>query len=307
MKSIRLIENFRAVFYAPFYAAPALGAYAAEGLDVKIEVSADAALTMQNVMAGAAEVSWGGPLRLMLAREKFPQGDPIAFCEVVGRDPFFILGREPNPGYRHADLFSTTFARVTEVPTPWMCLQHDLRTAGLDPGKLSLAVDRTMPENCEALRAGTVGSIQVFQPYAADLIQSGAAHVWYAAASRGPTAYTTLNTTREYARKNPQVLSGMCRAMYRTQKWIQARGGTALADAIRDYFPDVPRATLAACCDYYISLGLWNRTPMMHREGLEWLRDAALAGGLLRTKFKYEDVAEMTFAEQVIEEDPPPL
>ena len=29
---ITLIENFRAVFYTPFYAAFALGAYAAEGL-----------------------------------------------------------------------------------------------------------------------------------------------------------------------------------------------------------------------------------------------------------------------------------
>lgn len=304
---IKLIENFRAVFYAPFYAAPALGAYAAEGLDVTLEVSADAALTMQNVIAGVANVSWGGPLRLMFAREKLPEGDPIAFCEVVGRDPFFVLGREPNPGFTLADLLGRSFARVIEVPTPWMCLQHDLRSAGLDPGAVKLAQDRTMPGNCAALRAGEVDLIQVFQPYAAELLLSGAAHVWYAAASRGPTSYTTLNTTRDYARKNPQVLLGMCRAMYRTQKWIHAHGGKALAQAIRDYFPDMPGATLAACCEYYIALGLWNRTPLMYREGLEWLRDAALAGGLLRTKFEYEDVAEMRFAEQVIREDPPPL
>jgi NitT/TauT family transport system substrate-binding protein len=302
---IKLIENFRAVFYAPFYAAPALGAYAAEGLDVKIEVSADAARTMQNVIAGAAEISWGGPLRLMFAREKFPEGDPIAFCEVVGRDPFFILGREPNPGFRHADLFGRRLARVTEVPTPWMCLQHDLRLAGLDPKKLELAPNQTMAENCAALRAGKVDLIQVYEPYATALVPSRAAHVWYAAASRGPTAYTTLNTTRAYAQKNPQVLLGMCRAMYRTQKWIHAHGGIALADAIREYFPGMSGATLAACCDHYLSLGVWNRTPMMHREGLEWLRDAALAGGLMRTKFRYEEVAEMSFAEQVIREDPP--
>ena len=304
---ITLIENFRSVFYAPFYAASALGAFEAEGLVVEVTMSADAAQTMQTVMAGGAAVSWGGPLRLMLAREKNPDGDPIAFCEVVGRDPFFILGREPNPDFKYGDLFGRIFARVIEVPTPWLCLQHDLRTRSLDWKALKLAPDRSMAENRDALRAGTVDLIQVFQPYAAELVQSGAAHVWYAAASRGPAAYTTLNTTRAYAEKNPQVILGMCRALYRTQKWIYEHGGRALAEAVSGYFPQLDRATLAACCDYYIELGLWNRTPMMQRAGLEWLRDAAIAGGLLRTKFDYAEVAEMRFADQVIKEDPPAI
>lgn len=305
--AITLIENFRAVFYAPFYAASALGAFEAEGLDVEVTMSADAAQTMQTVMAGGAAVSWGGPLRLMLAREKNPDGDPIAFCEVVGRDPFFILGREPNPDFKYADLFDRTFARVIEVPTPWLCLQHDLQTRSFDWKALKLAPDRSMAENRDALRAGTVDLIQVFQPYAAELVRSGAAHVWYAAASRGPAAYTTLNTTRAYAEKNPQVILGMCRAMYRTQKWIYDHGGRALGDAVGGYFPQLDSATLAASCDYYIELGLWNRTPMMQRAGLEWLRDAAIAGGLLRTRFEYAEVAEMRFANQVIEEDPPAI
>ena len=302
---IKLLENFRAVFYAPFYAAPALGAFAAEGLDVKIEPSPDAALTMQTVISGGAEVSWGGPLRLMFAREKFPESDPIVFCEVVGRDPFFVLGRSPNPGFRLADLYGKKLAKVTEVPTPWMCLQHDMRSAGLDASRITLAPDRPMPENCAAMRSGEIDLVQVFQPYAAQLVESGEAHIWYAAATRGPTAYTSLNTTRGYAQKNPDILLAMCRAMYRTQKWIAAHDGKELAEAIQRYFPDLSRTTLAACLEAYLRLGLWNRTPTMYREGLEWLRDAALAAGLLRTRFRYEDVAEMSFAERAIEEDPP--
>ena len=34
--AIRLSENFRALFYAPFYAAHAIGAYQAEGVDVTL-------------------------------------------------------------------------------------------------------------------------------------------------------------------------------------------------------------------------------------------------------------------------------
>ena len=58
--AITLIENFRAVFYAPFYACAALDAYEAEGLDVTMKVSAAAEKTLTT-----GEVSWGGPLRVM--------------------------------------------------------------------------------------------------------------------------------------------------------------------------------------------------------------------------------------------------
>ena len=49
---ITLIENFRAVFYTPFYAAFALGAYASEGLDVQRVMSSQPAETMQRLLAG---------------------------------------------------------------------------------------------------------------------------------------------------------------------------------------------------------------------------------------------------------------
>jgi hypothetical protein len=37
------------------------------------------------------------------------------------------------------------------------------------------------------------------------------------------------------------------------------------------------------------------------------LRDAALAEGMLRTSFRYEDCVDMRFAQQVVREDPPVL
>src|SRR3989337_2636308 len=110
--AITLIENFRAVFYAPFYATAALGAYEAEGLEVNMKMSAAAEKTLHTLSAGAGEVSWGGPLRIMAALDKEPQGGYVAFCEVVGRDPFFLLGRTPNPGFRLDDLPGGTLAPV---------------------------------------------------------------------------------------------------------------------------------------------------------------------------------------------------
>ena len=303
---IVLIENFRAVFYAPFYAACALGAYEEEGLEVELKPAAELGKALQAVTAGAGQVSWGGPLRILIGLDQDPKCGYVAFCEVVGRDPFFLVGRTPNPGFAPAQLPRWTLAVVTEVPTPWICLQHDLRGAGIAPASVKLARGRTMAENAAALRAGEVDVIQVFQPYAQALMEEGAGHVWYAAASRGPTAYTSLNTTRAFIEREPETVLRLTRAMYRTLKWIAARDGRALAEAIAGYFPEVPAARLAACCERYRSLGLWNRTPVLRRVGLEWLRDAMLGAGAIRTRFRYEDCVDMRFAEQVMREDPPP-
>ena len=304
---IVLIENFRAVFYAPFYAASALGAYAAEGLEVELRPAAALGAALQDVTAGAGQVSWGGPLRILNALDRDPACGYAAVCEVVGRDPFFLVGRAPNPGFVPAGLTRHTLAVVTEVPTPWICLQYDLRRAGVDPSAVKLAPGRTMAENAAALRAGEVDVIQVFQPYAQALAEEGSGHIWYAAASRGPASYTSFNTTRDFIYREPDTIRRLVRAMFRTLKWIAAHDGQALARAVAGYFPDVPAARLGACCERYRQLGLWNRSPVLAREGLEWLRDAMLAAGAIRTRFTYEDCVDMRYAEEVLREDPPAI
>ena len=302
-----LIENFRAVFYAPFYAACALGAYEAEGLEVELKPAPELGRALQAVTAGEGQVSWGGPLRILAALDRDPKCGYAAFCEVVGRDPFLLVGRTPNPGFTPAQLPRWTLAVVTEVPTPWICLRRDMRRSGIAPSAVKLARGSTMAENAAALREGEVDVIQVFEPYAQTLVDEGAGHVWYAAASRGPTSYTSFNTTRGFIEREPDTVLRLTRAMYRTLKWIAARDGRALAESIASYFPDMPVARLAACCERYRSVGLWNRTPVLHREGLEWLRDAMLAAGAIGNCFAYEDCVDMRFAERAVGEDPPPL
>lgn len=304
---VTLIENFRAVFYTPFYAAFVLKAYAAEGVEVRMETSSDAAKTLSGLMSGVGQVSWGGPMRLMHALDDNPDCGVVSFCEVVGRDPFYLVGRTPNPGFRMADLLDITVAVVSEVPTPWYCLQHDLRLAGVDPAAVRRAPAGSMTENFGRLRAGEVDVIQVFEPLAHDAVAQGHGHVWYAAAGRGPATYTTFNTTRGFLERDPDTALRMTRAMYRTQKWIAAHDGHALAEVVAGYFPDLPAATLATCCERYKAVGVWNIDPRQHRAGVEWLRDAMLGCGAIRTRFAFEDLSDMRWAEQVVREDPPPM
>ncbi|ETW95869.1 MAG: hypothetical protein ETSY1_28825 [Candidatus Entotheonella factor] len=300
---ITLIENFRAVFYTPFYASFALNAYEAEGLDVQRVMSTQPAETMQLLLSGQGDVAWGGPIRLLAANNESPDFGLAIFCDVIKRDPFFLVGREPNDNFELQDLMDQRLATVSEVPTPWLCLQHDLRLAGLDPAAIERVTEPTMPENVAALAAGEVDVIQVFQPYVEHALAANG-HIWYAAADRGDTAYTALYTTHAFRERSPESLLRMTRAMYRTQHWIATHEPVELAALVADFFPDVSREQLTQALARYRGLGLWNATTVMPQAGFDWLCDACLSGGFIERRAAYDHCVDMQFALHVSRETP---
>jgi NitT/TauT family transport system substrate-binding protein len=297
---IVLSENFRAFFYSPFYAAYATGAFADAGVEVVLKPSPSPEAAAKALRAGDVDVMWGGPLRVMIVQDREPGADLVCFCDVVARDPFFIIGAEPRPDFRFADLVPLKFATVSEVPTPWICLANDIRRAGVDPDHLDRITDRTMAENDMALRAGKVDAIQVFQPYAEQLIASGAGHIWNAAATRGLTAYTTLVTRRETLTKRADDLLAMTRGMHRTQQWFAGAPAPEIARLLKDFFPDVDRALFAAAIDRYRVLGLWSSDPIVRREGYDRLHAAMRAFGTLGRDIAFETCVDTKLAERAI-------
>lgn len=297
---ITLSENFRALFYTPFYAAHAIGAYAAANVDVQLRNSPDPARTAADLRAGKVDVMWGGPLRVVLTHAADPTADIVCFCDVVARDPFFIVGREPHPNFRPCDLIGQRFASVAEVPTPWLCLQDDIRRDGADPAKLNRTSGPSMAENAAALKAGHLDAVQLFQPYAEELLQSGAGHLWYAAADRGLTAYTTLVTRRAVLQSRRTELEAMVRAMDRTLHWLAATPGSEIARALAEFFPDVPAPIYAAAIDRYRAAKLYATDPITRREGVERLQAAMRSGGALDRIIPFEQIVDNSIAQVVV-------
>jgi NitT/TauT family transport system substrate-binding protein len=212
---LRLYENYRFVLYAPFYAAHAIGAYAAEGLTVELLPSPGVGLAEQALLDGTVDVIWAGPMRIMKHHDDNADSPLVCFAEVVCRDPFSIVGRYPYSDFRLADLARMRVATVSEVPTPWLCLQEDLRQAGIDPAQLDRVADRSMAENLVALRDGRVDAAQLFEPVVEEALAAGAGHLWHAASERGRTTYTALVTTRDRLERDAEALLCMVRAIHR--------------------------------------------------------------------------------------------
>jgi NitT/TauT family transport system substrate-binding protein len=305
--AITLQESLRGVFYAPFYVALARDAYAAEGVEVRFVSSPHPGDAARNVMDGVVDVCWGGPMRVMQAYQKIAGCDLVSFAEVVTRDPFLLLGREPRPDFVLRDLLDVRVATVSEVPTPWMCLQDDLRRAGITPSELTRIGDRTMADNVAALRRGEVDVVQVFEPFGAALLAEGAGHLWFAQASRGPTSYTTFYARRRLLAERQDELRRMVRAIYRTQRWIAAATGAAIAAEIAQYFADVSTAILGDACARYKSLGVWGGNPRLPRVGYDRLRASLVSGGFVSPGTPYEVAVDNGLADAVVTENPPPL
>jgi NitT/TauT family transport system substrate-binding protein len=297
---ITLSENFRALFYAPFYAAHEIGAFRAEGVSVAHRDTPSPGAAIADLLAGRTDAMWGGPLRVLLTHQADPASDVVCFCDVVARDPFFVIGREPRPEFTLTDLTSLRFGSVSEVPTPWLCLQDDLRRAGIDPAALHRVADASMADNAAALRAGRLDAVQLFQPYAEELLATGAGHVWYAAADRGLTAYTTLVTRRATLRARREELAAMVRALYRALQWIRATDGATVARTLIGYFPDVPPALFASAIDRYRTLNLYGPDPVTRREGFDRLAAAMLSGGALKALIPFEDCVDNSLAEAAV-------
>ena len=298
--AITLQESLRGLFYAPFYVALARDAYAKEGVDVRFVSAPEPGQAATAIMSGGADVSWGGPMRVMQTYHNDPSCDLVSFAEVVTRDPFLLVGREARPDFKVADLTGVRLASVSEVPTPWMCLQEDLRRAGVAPDRVARVADNTMAQNCAALLAGTVDAVQVFEPFVSTLLAEHGCHVWYAQASRGPTSYTTFYARRAALTARRDELTRMVRAIYKTQRWVAAASAAAIAQAVRAFFPAVAPAILEAACARYLALGIWGGDPILPRSGYDRLLESLVSGGFVHPGTPFEVAVDNSIAREVM-------
>jgi NitT/TauT family transport system substrate-binding protein len=296
---LRLFENYRFVLYAPFYAAHAIGAYAEEGLAVELLPSPGPGRAEAALAAGEVDVIWMGPIRVMKHHDENPDSPLVAFAEVVCRDPFSMVGARPNPGFRLAELAGLRFASVSEVPTPWLCLEQDLRDAGIDPARLDRVIGRNMAENVAALGDGSLDVAQLFEPFVEEAVGQGG-HVWLPASARGRTSYTVFVTNRARLAADPEPFRRMTRAIHRTQRWVAAQPPEAIATAIADYFPALDRGVLTRALARYQGQGVWGRDPILPEAGFDRLRRALLGSGFLSRAVPFAECVDNRLAEAAV-------
>jgi NitT/TauT family transport system substrate-binding protein len=297
--AITLQEPFRAVFYTPFYAALARGAFAAEGVEVRLLTVGDPDRAAANLLSGEADLAWSGPMRVIRDHARDPASPLVSFGAVVMGDPFLLVGRGARPGFGLADLRDLTLGVVSEVPTPWWCLLHDLRRAGIDPAALRTVIGRSMAENKAAVAAGRLDVAQLFEPFAS-LLEAEGGQVWHAQAARGPTSYTAFYATRPVLEAKRAAMLAMVRGTAAMQRWLHAAPAAEIAAAVAPYFEDIAAPVLERAIGRYLSLGIWARTPRFPREAFDMLEAAMLGAGAIPHPPGFDACVDQAIVEEAL-------
>ena len=288
---ISLAENFRAVFYAPYYALKSLGLAEREGLDITWLPPGSPGGAIDDVKHGAVDLTWGGPMRVMRDHDTTPADGAslVCFGEVVARDPFCLVGRPDPAAFKLTDLAHLRLGLVSEVPTPWQCLQADLRVAGCDIASMPVTRGLTMDAQLQALKAGTLDVAQLFEPYVSRSLAEHAGHLLYAAARRGPTVYTTFICSRDGLAAKAEGFAALNRALRNLLAWMSSEGPGEIARVTSCYFPDIPADIFGNAVARYFAEGVWAREPEVSVEGFERLARSLLESGFIAKPMAYAD------------------
>lgn len=230
-------------------------------------------------------------MRVMKDHDTTPSNDQSLLCfgEVVTRDPFFLIGKKTLGRFELAQLRQLRLAQVSEVPTPWLCLQADLRDLGLNVPEIEASLLRglSMPEQIQALKAGTLDVAQLFEPLASELLADPAYQVLYAACTRGPTVYTTLICSQEGWAKNNAAFTVLRNVLRTLQTWMHAQTPSVIAKHVQSFFPELSAEYLEQAIARYLLNGVWATSPEMSKTGFDRLSDSLHSGHFIRTKIDF--------------------
>jgi NitT/TauT family transport system substrate-binding protein len=289
--TITLAENFRAIFYTPFYLLKALGLAEQAGLELRWLPPGSPGGAIDAIKNGTVDLTWGGPMRVMKDHDTTPSNGQSLLCfgEVVSRDPFFLLGKKKLGRFELAQLRQLRLAQVSEVPTPWLCLQADLRDLGLNVSDIEASLTRglSMSEQIQALKADTLDVAQLFEPLASELLCDPDYQILYAAHTRGPTVYTTLICSRDGWKKNQLAFTALREALGALQKWMYTQTPITIASHVQSFFPELSPQQLESALARYLHNDVWAQSPEMSKVGFDRLSYSLQSGGFIRTQIDF--------------------
>lgn len=302
MIPVAVMEPFHSLFYTPQYVALHGGHFAAEGLEVTVATMGGARTTASTLLDGTTRISLSGILPSLCRMDS--GGEPLPhFAEVNSRNGFFLVSREPRPGFRWSDLAGKTVISFAEVPAPWQCMLAVLRREGVDPQSVTFVRDLPAAAAVAAFRAGRGDFLEQGQPAIEQLLAEGTAHlVASIGEATGPLPFSSYMTTPATLRREGDLLLSFTRGLYAAQRFIAGHDAKAIAAIVAPAFPDVAPDIRERVVARYLRQGTWARDPICRRPGYEYLQRILLDGGFIKRHHLYEDLIDTSIAERAVAE-----
>ena len=302
LRKVRVNEVTHSVFYAPFYAAIALGYFEEEGLEIELTNGGGSDKSMTAVLTGDAEIGLMGPETAVYVAKEGKSDPVMVIGQLTKRDGSFLLGKEADPDFSFEKLRGKSVIGGRSGGMPQMTLTHVLKEHGLRDGEnVTVRTDVQFDLMGGAFLAGEDDYVTMFEPSASAMEMEGeAAIVASVGEAAGEVPYTCFMMKKSALEKDPELAEAFLRALAKGQKWIHEETPEAIARAIASAFPASDEALLARVAERYREIDVWNETPVMKEEAYESLIAIITEAGVIDEAPAFDAVVTNAYAGKAV-------
>lgn len=299
---VKVNEVTRSVFYAPQYAAIALGYFEDYGIEVELTNGGGADNVMTAVLSGQSDIGFAGPEAAIYVYNEGKTDYPQVFAQLTKRDGSFLVSREKTDNFSWQDLKGKVVIPGRKGGVPYMTLEYVLKQNGIDPAK-DLVLDDSISFDLMAgsFAGGNADYVTLFEPTASLTEKAGIGYIVAAVGEEaGEIPYTAYFALQSYMTKNEELIQNFTNAVYKGQQWVKTHTAEEIAAQIVGFFPDTDVATLATSIQKYKDIDAWNETPVLEESAFNKLQDVMEEAGELEKRADYTKVVNNKYAENVI-------
>ena len=303
LRTLRVSEVTRSVFYAPQYVALALGFFEDEGLHIDLVTAEGADRVMTALISGAADIGLSGPEAAIYVYIEGREDHAVLFAQLTQRDGSFLMARQPDPNFEWESIRGAHVLPGRRGGMPYMALNYVVRQAGLTPG-----VDVDFDSSIQfaamtgAFLSGTGDFVTVFEPTASTIVLEGRGYIVASVGEwAGELPYTAYYAQGSFIRENPEVIQGFANALARGQHWVNTHSPEETAQVIAPFFPDADPVIMASAIANYKRIQAYATAPMMSPAAFYRLQDIMEQAGELSVRAPFEQLVDNSFAQKAYE------
>lgn len=304
LKTIRLNEVVRSVFYAPMYVAINEGFFEEEGLSIDLSTGQGADKTMQQLLSGNVDIGFSGPEQVVYIYNQGREDYPVVFGQLTQRDGSFLVGREEEENFDWSSLKGKEIIGGRPGGIPEMALEYVLKQNGLNPeNDVKMVTNVDFTATAGAFKSGIGDYVALFEPTATMLEKDGAGNIVSSIGNEaGNISYTCFYTTKSYMDENPEIIQKFTNAIYKGQQWVQQHTSEEVADSIISFFPGTYKEVIVKVIDNYKNIEAYSETPEVSEDGLNKLMDIIQGydESLITERPDFNIIVNNSFAKQAI-------
>lgn len=288
MEKIRIQFTLFSAFYSPLISTMSGGFLKAEGLDPEWSISPPGVSALAALKEGSAHIAQSALSQGFTSLNKGETPAAVHFAQVNEMDGFFLTGRKADPAFTWKKLEGAEVV-MFEGGQPLAMFKYACHKAGIDFARIKPVCPGGAAQIDRTFRDGQGQYVHQQGPYPQQLQADGVGHVVAQVGPRiGPCGFSSLAATRDWLKT--EMAKAFIRAYRKTRAYMNATPAAAIARAEKPYFPDIGEDVLADCIATYQQLGCWTPHVEITRAAYEKTLDVFEYNGLLKQRYRYEQV-----------------